>query len=144
MRQGKVNPQQTYIERILERFNLQDTKTYANPLDPNIKLTKDQCLTTDEEKERMKKIPYRQAIGSLMWTAVATQPDIAFAVSLSSQFLENPSQIHWNAVKRIFQYLKGTKDSKLTLGNNHKGLIGYTDADWTSQDHRHLISGYIY
>ena len=92
----------------------------------------------------MKKIPYRQAIGSLMWTAVATQPDIAFAVSLSSQFLENPSQIHWNAVKRIFQYLKGTKDSKLTLGNNHKGLIGYTDADWTSQDHRHLISGYIY
>ena len=92
----------------------------------------------------MKKVPYRQAIGSLMWTAVATRPDIAFAVSLLSQFLENPSQIHWNAVKRVFQYLKGTKDSKLTLGNNHKGLIGYTDADWASQDHRHLISGYIY
>ena len=47
----------------------------------------------------MKKIPYRQAIGSLMWTAVATRPDIAFAVSLLSQSLENPSQIHWKTVK---------------------------------------------
>ena len=64
--------QQAYIERILERFNLQDAKTYATPLDPNVKLTKDQCPTTNEEKERMKKVPYRQAISSLMWTAVAT------------------------------------------------------------------------
>ena len=79
-----------------------------------------------------------------MWTAVATQPDIAFTVSLLSQFLENPSQIHWNAVKRVFQDLKGTKDSKLTLGNNHEGLIGYTHADWASQGYRHSISGYIY
>ena len=79
-----------------------------------------------------------------MWTAVATQPDIAFAVSLLSQFLENPGKIHWNAVKIVFQYSKGTKDSKLTLGNNHKGLNGYTDADWASQDHRHLISSNIY
>ena len=85
-----------------------------------------------------------QASNRLTWTAVATRPDIAFAVSLLSQFLENPGQIHWNAVKRVFQYLKGTKDSKLTLGNNHEGLIGYTDADWESQDHRHSISGYIY
>ena len=90
--------QQAYIERILKRFNLQDAKTYAT-LNPNIKLTKDQCSTTDEDNKIMKKIPYRQAIGSLMWTAVATRPDIAFAVSLLSQSLENPSQIHWKTVK---------------------------------------------
>ena len=54
---------------------------------------------TDAKKEDMKKIPYRQAIGSLMWTAVATQPDIAFSVSLLSQFLKNPGRTQWNAVK---------------------------------------------
>ena len=53
----------------------------------------------------MSKIPYREAIGSLIWTAVATQPDIAFAVSLLSQFLENPGEIHWIAVKRVMRYL---------------------------------------
>ena len=90
--------QEAYIQKILERFNLQDAKTYASPLDPNIKLTKDHSPTSETEKENMKKIPYRQAIGSLMWTAVATQPDVVFAVS---QFLENPGQPHWNAVKRV-------------------------------------------
>ena len=136
--------QSAYIDKILRRFNLQDAKTSTTPLDPNIKLTKDQSPTTDAEKEDMKKIPYRQAIGSLMWTAVATRPDIAFSVSLLSQFLENPGRTHWNAVKRVFQYLKGTRNNKLTYGVNNNGLVGYTDADWASQDHRHSISGYIY
>ena len=47
----------------------------------------------------MEKVPYRQVIRSLMCAAIATQPDIAFAVSLLSQFLENPGKVHWNAVK---------------------------------------------
>ena len=90
----------------------------------------------------MSKIPYREAIGSLMWAAVATRPDIAFAVSLLSQFLENPGEIHWKAVERIMRYLNGMKNYKLTLGRNHDSLLGYADADWTSQDHRHSISAY--
>ena len=113
-------------------------------VDPNIHSSKDQCSSTDEEKLAMSKIPYREAIRSLMWAAVATQPDIAFAVSLLSQFLENTGEIHWKAVKRVMRYLKGTKNYKLSLGNNHDGLIGYADADWASQDHRHSISAYIF
>ena len=97
---GTINiSQEAYIDSILARFNLQDAKSYSSPLDPNVKLSKDQCPITDEEKKTMEKVPYRQAIGSLMWAAVATQPDIAFAVSLLSQFLENPGKVHWNAVK---------------------------------------------
>ena len=92
----------------------------------------------------MSKIPYREAIGSLMWAAVAKQPDIAFAVSLLSQFLENPGALHWKAVKRVMRYLNGMKNYKLTLGRNHDGLLGHADADWASQDHRHSISAYIF
>ena len=63
---------------------------HTTPIDPNIQLSKDQCFSIDKEKVAMSKILYREAIGSLMWAAVATQPDISFAVSLLSQFLENP------------------------------------------------------
>ena len=113
-------------------------------LDPNVKLTKDQCLQNEQEKCAMAKVPYRQAIKLLMQAAVATQPDIAFAISLLSQFLKNPGEIHWNAVKCVLRYLKGMKDYKLTLGSNQEGLSGYADADWASQDHRHSILAYNY
>ena len=92
----------------------------------------------------MEKVPYRQAIRSLIWAAVATQPDIAFAVSLLSQFLENPGEMHWNVTKRVSKYLKGTKSRKLTLGKSRDGIIGYSDANWALQDHRHSISAYIF
>ena len=117
---------------------------HTTPIDPNIQSTKDHCSSTDDEKVAMSKIPYREAIGSLMWAAVATWPDIAFAVSSLSQFLENPGEIHWKAVKRVMRYLKGTKNYKLTLGINHDSLLGYADANWASQDHRHSISAYIF
>ena len=70
--------------------------------------------------------------------------DIAFAVSLLSQFLENPGELHWKAVKRVMRYLNGMKNYKLTLRRNHDSLLGYADADWASQDHRHSISAYIF
>ena len=42
------------------------------------------------------------------------------------------------------KYLNGTKNFKLILGRNHNGLLGYADANWASQDHRHSISAYIF
>ena len=64
--------QEAYIDKILNRFNLQDSKMHITPIDPNICLSKDQCSSIDNEKVAMSKIPYREAIGSLMWAAVAT------------------------------------------------------------------------
>ena len=121
--------QEAYIDKILSHFNLQDSKMHITPIDLNIHLSKDQFSSTDEEKVAMSKIPYREEIGSLMWAAVATQPDIAFAVSLLSQFLENLGDIHWKAVKRVMRYLSGTNNYKLTLGKNRDSLLGYADAD---------------
>ena len=76
--------QEAYIDKMMSQFHLENLKTHTMPIGPNICLTKDQCSSTDDEKVTMSKIPYREAIGSLMWAAVATQPDIAFAVSLLS------------------------------------------------------------
>jgi len=113
-------------------------------MDPSIRFSKTQCPQTLEESAEMRKIPYREAIGSLMYCAVATRPDIAFPVSLLAQFMENPGRTHWEAVKRVFRYLSGTKNWKLVYGSKDNGLEGYTDADGASQEHRHAISGYAF
>src|SRR5712672_4796058 len=92
----------------------------------------------------MSKTPYREAIGSLMYLAVATRPDIAFAVSTLSRFLDNPGDTHWEAVKRIFRYIAGTWLLQVTYGGERHNLLGYTDADGATQEHRCAISGYAF
>lgn len=92
----------------------------------------------------MRRIPYHEAIGSLMYASVGTRPDIAFAVSTLSQYLDDPAPAHWEAVKRVFRYLLGTKNWGLTFGGGKEGLEGYTDVDGASQEHRPAISGYAF
>jgi hypothetical protein len=92
----------------------------------------------------MQKVPYREAIGSLMYASVATRPDITAAVSTLSQFLENPGEAHWQAAKRVFRYLSGTRDLALTYGRDRHNLLGFTDADGSSQEHRRAISGHAF
>src|SRR6266702_4985986 len=79
-----------------------------------------------------------------MYATIATCPDIAFAVSALSQFLSNPGITHWEAVKRVFRYLMGTKTFELTYGGERHGLEGFTDADGATQEHRRAISGYVF
>jgi len=63
-------------------------------------------------------------------------PDIAFTVLYLSQFMQNPRRSQWEAIKRVFCYLKGTKDHILKISSpGEQGLQGYCDADWASQAH---------
>ena len=136
--------QGAYIDAILSRFALSDAKSYGTPMTPGVIYSKKDAPTNPDEYVRMKKTPYREAIGSLMYAAVATRPDIAFAVSILSQFLDNPGTLHWEATKRVFRYLAGTKNYQLMYGGERHDLEGYTDADGAMQEHRHAISGYAF
>ena len=100
--------QEKYIADMLERFHMAECKEVATPLDPSVKLTKEMEPKTEKEILEMKTVPYRSAVGSLMYAMVATRPDIAAAVGVVSRHLNNPGQAHWTAVKRKFRYLKGT------------------------------------
>jgi hypothetical protein len=133
--------QSAYIKVILARFSLTDTKPSDTPMIPGATYSKKDCPTSPTEVAHMQRVPYREAIGSLMYASVATRPDITFAVSTLSQFLENPGETHWEAVKRVFRYLLGTKELALTYGRDQHELLGFTDADGASQDHRRAISG---
>src|SRR6267142_3994219 len=85
-----------------------------------------------------------EAIGSLMYAAVATQPDITFAISTLSQFLENLGEAHWKAAKHIFHYLNSTRNVALTYGGERHDMLGYTDAHGASQEHCQAIFGYAF
>src|ERR1700678_1194625 len=102
--------QKSYIDSILRRYNFDDLKPVSTPMDPNTRLTSAQSPSTTEELGAMRNIPYHKAVGSLMYATLGTRPDICFAVQTVSRFNSKPGLAHWEAVKRIFRYLKGTKE----------------------------------
>ena len=79
------------------------------PVAGHMKLSKKMCPTAREEKENMVKVPYSSVVGSLMYAMVCTRPDIAHVVGVVSIFLKNPGKEHWEAVKWILRYLRGTQ-----------------------------------
>ena len=135
--------QEPYINAIVTKYNFSDLKPISIPMDPNVQLS---CThpRSIADTARMKNILYRAAVGSLMYLAIATRPDVTFAVSTVAQFSQDPGLEHWEAVKRIYRYLLGMRKLALTFGVGKQGLKGFTDADGASQEHRHAISGYTY
>ena len=91
--------QGAYIKSITKHLHLKDAHPVATPLYPHVILLKDLGPTSDEEKLWMKKILYLTAIGSIMYAATTTCPDVAFAVQHLSQFNSNPGYAHWTAVQ---------------------------------------------
>jgi hypothetical protein len=77
-----------------------------------------------------------------MYAATSTRPNITFPVAILSQFMRNPGRTHWEVVKDVIHYLKGTAELKLMLGGTSTGLEAYVNADWALQPHRHSMSGY--
>eukprot|EP00897_Mesotaenium_endlicherianum_P009607 jgi/Mesen1/8675/ME000051S08084 len=74
------------------------------------------CAKGEEEWEMMSQVPMRKVAGSIMYLMVCTRPNIANVVGVVSQFMEYPSPAHWEAMKRILRYLKGTPNLWLHLG----------------------------
>ena len=120
-------------------------KPVSIPLANHFKLSKRLCPSSKEEIEEMASVPYSSAVGSLMYAMVCTRPDIAHAVGVVSRFLSNPGKKHWEAVKWILRYLKGTSKLCLCYGGGDPILEGYTDADMAGDlDNRKSTSGYLY
>ncbi len=115
--------QSDYTLSILARFGMENSHSVTTPMEKPGNISEDSTPAVN--------VPYRQAIGSLMYLMIGSPPDLAFAVGKLSQYSENPSQENWTAVKRVFRYINGTKDFGI-LYNGNKPLIteGFADADW--------------
>ena len=95
--------QERYARDVVQRFNMEGCKSASTPLELGSKLDSSQQPSEDQEKREMESIPYRSAIGSLMYLATCTRPDLAAAVSELSKFSQNPGATHWEGVKRVLR-----------------------------------------
>ena len=138
--------QSDYIIEALKKFNLENCIPCKIPMDPGMILEPDFSPVSNEELKHLSKIPYQNAVGTLMYLLQATRPDISYSVSLVSRFNTNYRETHWKAVKKIFRYLKHTVYYKLTFSREENlSLKGYCDASYISnlQDFK-STSGYIF
>jgi hypothetical protein len=147
--------QELYIEKVIQKYGLNNAKSVSIPEPNNIHLTHASGpLSTDlEHIEMMKDKPYRELVGSLLY-ATHTRIDIAHAVNIVSRYLNNPGILHWNYAKHIIKYLKGTSTYGL-LYNGYEldgitiktlTLSSYSDADWAGNidTFRSTTGGLIY
>lgn len=129
--------QKTYIDQIIEKFGMSNAHPISTPSDVNVIITKN-------IDEKVINFPYREVIGSLLFLSSVSRPDISFAVNLLSRYVNNPSQQHVNAVKRVIRYLINTRNVCIKYGESND-LIGYSDSDFAGDiDTRKSTTGYIF
>ena len=139
--------QAEYIRMVLERFDMQECKPVASPMATGVKLLKVDPADTSSG-QLVDSTPYASAVGALMFAALVTRPDIAFAVTSLCQFMSAPGNDHWQAVKRVMRYLRGTRHLGLTYGwagGDNRELYGYSDSDWGNDTNdRRSFTGWVF
>ena len=135
---GITLTQSHYVEKILSRFGYIDSKSSPTPYDPSVTLRKNRRIAIDQ-------LRYSQIVGSLMYLASATRPDISFAVSKLSRFMSNPGTDHWHALDRVMRYLCGTMSYGIHYSGHPAVLEGYSDSNWISDvADLYATSGYVF
>jgi len=120
--------QQAYIDTIIRRFGLLDAKPAKMPLDLQVDLNNPHC-----EDKSVDPKEYLSIVGSLMYAALGSRPDIAFSVTALSRYNVQPLEMHLTAAKRVLRYLKATSNLCIhyrRLPLSELSAVGYTDSDW--------------
>ncbi|KAL0371833.1 UNVERIFIED_CONTAM: Retrovirus-related Pol polyprotein from transposon TNT 1-94 [Sesamum calycinum] len=142
--------QSNYIEKVLKRFHMNNAHPLSTPMVVrSLDVNKDPFRPPTHNNEILgPEVPYLSAIGALMYLA-NTRPDIAFSVNLLARYSSTPTKRHWNGVKHILRYLRGTSDMGLYFERpeNAKAtnLVSYSDAGYLSDPHKAISqSGYVF
>ena len=86
--------QDTYIDKVLKQFSMEQAKKGFLPMSHGIHLSKTQCPSTTNERDRMSRVPYASAIGSIMYAMISTHPDVSYALSMTSRHQSDPGESH--------------------------------------------------
>jgi hypothetical protein len=135
---GITLTQSHYVEKVLSLFSYKDSKPSPTPYDLSLVLQKNKRISRDQ-------LRYSQMIGSLIYLASATRPDISFAVRKLSRFTSNPGDDCWRVLERVMHYLVGTMEYRIHYSGYPAVLEGYSDANWISDvDELYATSGYVF
>ena len=128
--------QEGYLMKVLEKFCMSNSKVVKSPIAQQFKKSVDQMTNSDADKEYMSHFPYANAVNSIMYAMICTRPDLAYAVSMVSRFISNPGKEHWQELKQILRYIKGTTKKDLVYSgarnkcNDHNMVKGFVDSDF--------------
>lgn len=140
--------QTALIDRIISQFRQKDSHPVSTPMDSAVKLRRPDPRTPlpADQAQYLTSVPYQSLVGSLMYLAIGTRPDIAYAVNRLAGFLNCYRAEHWHAACRVVRYLKGTRGLRLALGGRAAlQLVGFTDSDYANcLDTRRSISGHCF
>lgn len=136
--------QSKYTDEILRKFGMESSNPTSTPME---KSWTGVSPTGEVPPSSNGTIPYREAIGCVMYLMTCTRPDLAFAIGKLAQFSETATDLHWSAVKRVLRYIGGTKHYGITYkGQDHNPIItGYSDSDFAGcVSSRKSTSGFIF
>ncbi|XP_031106257.1 uncharacterized protein LOC116010903 [Ipomoea triloba] len=136
-KKGIFLSQRKYVLDLLDDTGLLGSIPCDTPMEQGVKLVAGEGEVF-EDLER-----YRRSVGKLNYLTI-TRPDIAFPVSMVSQFMSSPTRTHWDAAVRIVKYLKGApRKGILYADDGHTGVEVFSDADWAgSPDDRRSTTRY--
>ncbi len=124
--------QTAFIDRMLEELGMQKCKSAKVPMDSENEIVKNRYKGVDYKVTKEEIQGYESLVGTLLWLAYMTRPDISLAVEKCSRYSSNPTPSHDVTLKRIVRYLKGSSELGLRYGprleNKDGKLLGYTDA----------------
>ena len=127
---------------------MHEAKEVSIPLGQHFKLSVEQSPSTPEEVNDMASTPYLNSVGSIMYSMICSRPDLAHAINVVSKFMANPGRMHWEALKWLLRYIKGSVNLCLVFGKQESSsdkLVGYVDADFAgSIDTRKSLTGYVF
>ena len=135
--------QELLANKVLKRFRMHDCKPASTPEAVGGLLDAD----NDSALKDMELVPYKSAVGALLYLAQTTRPDLAHAAGVVSRYAANPQPEHWRAVKRILRYLAGTRDHGITYTRTvgEPLLHGFADADWAGDlRQRRSTTGFVF
>ena len=134
--------QRNYIDAILERFHMVDAHGKHVPIPAG---TEFHNISTELDRSKVEEIPYRSAVGSLLYLAICTRPDISTPVSKLSKYIVNFSLDHWTLMKGTIRYLKETRDLGLVFKQGGVNLLtAYADASYADpEENRRSTTGFM-
>jgi hypothetical protein len=145
---GILIHQSTYTEKVLKHFHMDKAHPLSTPMVVrSLDVKKDHFRPQEVGEETLgPEVSYLSAIGALMYLANCTRPDIAFSVNLLARYSSAPTLRHWNEVKHVLRYLRGTTDMGLFYPNkSNPQLVGYADAGYLSDPHKgRSQTGYLF
>ena len=131
--------QESYLLRLLHRFGMEECSTVPSPA------TGERLPIDGEDVGR--DTPFLEAIGEILWAAIMTRPDLLQAATQVAQYTSNFKMVHWQAIKRIFRYISGTKHFGIRFvrdgPSSDNSLIVYCDADHAGDPDRKSYMGNI-